>query len=386
MTWQYQVVAWYIMAVHNTAAQISMTVVLLVMVVCGHSSGLEAPTRLATGRVATERDSVVDALIRNWRRLDSIYVEYEVYAPGVNGRIDHKLSCKEAMDRNHHCVTIAHWYIPEPYDLRGRADLDQWLNWRLWTPRSDLQCWETLRRGVVYRSDGAQTISPVIRTYTTYLGKMPPELLKGLDYLRQRAYPIDYSSKEYYLPYALEERGWEPSRDDRNKNIVVLTRKTKYVTDLLTVDLGLGHAIRERAVRSRDGSLRLRIAGADFVEAADGLWLPTRLQTSGGELHSAELRATRLQVNKLPVSVFEKHFPPGTIVGDRQRQRVSVLPGGTDLLDATIERMRLAMEFADQNRHSRATLPMFGTLIGMLVLIASVCAWMKAKVARRCRQ
>lgn len=317
-------------------------------------------------------DDVLRRVIATRHSLPSLYVEYELFVL-EGGRRSHKLSVVEAMDNEHFYSRIVHWYDQSLYRFRNAKD-DPFLNSYLWSKKGRIQTFETVRKVVISPGTNRSIVGPSIERYFGYIGLLTPERSLESDVVG-----IGYTAKEYYLPHALTQGEWCIDSERDNNSIVTLVCDNSHVIDRVTVDTSLGGAVRERHIRFKDDTRVMHISGAKFTEVAPGIWLPMEISATSVPTQTLLFRCSTLTA-EIPDGCFEPTWPGGSIVVDDSENILAIVPGGNDLLDFTIDRMRLAAAYAERNSSYVTTRLLVS---GVLLVAILFCMSLTIALSRR---
>lgn len=335
---------------------------------------------IARQKAAIKTSEIIQKIIETRRLLKSVYVEYDLIVL-EGGRRDHKLSVTEAISQSHSYSRVVHWYDQSLYRFK-KSKYDPFLNTYYWSQKGKYRVQDITRKVLIAPGMTKYIASPSIERYCGYIGLLTPE--RRLDGDINSDVNLRYTAKEYYLPEAFLQSGWQIDNKSKRDSYITLIRETEHVIDQIIVDVALNYSVRNRQIFYKATDKTMHIVGSEFVEYTSGVWLPTKLTVS-----STPEQTMYFQVKKLtaviPEECLKPNFLNGSIIQDESGGIISILPGGEDLLNFTIDRMRLAMPNSDPiqvswiQKYLVKWQLILGALIFMLVMTLSFTRQMLTK-------
>lgn len=309
------------------------------IVVTAHDQGIVDSRSLPSPQQLCERFE------RAYDGLKSLYVEYDVSvftsaAPAwkLTGTVALALEGRKQWTRTVH-------FYPGLYEHEERPEYDPILNWILKTNDRFIRCEETTRQAIIRDNHHDPMVGLEIEGYTGYIAYLQPAHAADLQQHRasrdRKGAGVHLGARDYYLPWALHQPGWcAAPKTVRQGGVecLLFERLDGAAHDRIWLDPRRDFALLRRELKGPNGeSLEFEYANLEAVTPS--LCLPKQILVRYPD-RSLSVRAKVVQVNRVPAGVFEPSLPPGTIVKDFQKRKEYILPGGEDLLDFTVERIR----------------------------------------------
>jgi len=288
--------------------------------------------------------AILGQIAAGYESLDSAYVEFDVYVE-VDGANRLWLSEQEAISDKCHYIRIVHWYNQWLYQFDS-PEYDPILNSRLWSDTGIVSIYETVRQAYTSKPIRTYLPTPSIKRYFGHVGLLTPERVLE-PHVGIPGSDIDvsgYSVRDFYLCSAIENPGeWNLIQCDEDSKRAVIRRAVHDSVDTITVDVGMCCAIINRKIVHKPSGASYTITGSDFQEFSPVFWLPRKIVVNDSGRQKRTFQVTKL-TTKIPPEVLNPDISkPGFRVRNEDDGTEYIVPGGEDLLDFTIERMRLAM-------------------------------------------
>jgi hypothetical protein len=329
--------------------------------------GLTVSTYLPAQAKSTQ-PQIVEQLEQVFGSISELYVEYDLYVTELE-RTERKLSVIEAISRGLAYSRIVHWYDQSLYPFDDEA-LDPYLNSYLWSAQGRVQSYETPRRIIISPGNTQKIESPSVERYFGYLGLLSPERVieTGASSPIQSTH---FAARDYYLPWALSRGHWSLKVEADSADRACLMRDDEIVTDRIVVDTTT-LAILERNIKVKGTEWSLNIIGKDFRDVG-GARLPAKLTVHSNLDQTLTLIASKL-TTRIPSKYLIPQWPPGSIIVDKSGSIVARLGGGMDLLESTVNRMRLTLG------HSTSVQPKRNAYLIIVIVVGEVLAFLLSEL------
>jgi hypothetical protein len=151
---------------------------------------------------------------------------------------------------------------------------------------------------------------------------------------------------DYFLPFALRDPSWRILKTEvlDGRECVVLQRSIEDKTiDQLWVDTALHYAIRRRRIEETVGGeteyLELRFY--NFEVHSENLPIPKVIHVRRSEPpRRLEYRLSEVRFGERPEETFEIEVKPGYLIRDNLRGKYYLLPGGEEVIEQVVDRMK----------------------------------------------
>jgi hypothetical protein len=333
--------------------------VLLLLLIC-----LIADARASPPANAQE---ILSEMKTGFESFDGAYVEYEVYTVTDDKEFPW-LSMQEALSDKIYYCRVVHWYYRAMY-LIDAAHLDPLLNSYYWSNNGRVAIQEA--KGMVNLSKGNRRYiaEPEIGQYFGHIGLLTPERvtqpspgIEGSD-----AEVVGYNARDYYMCTAISKpEEWELVNFDVKSNHATIQRHIKDSVESITVDRTFRSSIVRRIISHAPSKAKYTIACDDFVQLLPTFWLPQELTVTDTGKGTQIYRVTKILHDIPEIAVKPDSAQPGFRVHNEDGTE-TIIPGGEELLDAAIERMKLAKTTEEYRNWTSAFVWMAG-LAAQIVL------------------